>query len=121
MSNFVGRTPFLKFAMGCHRNPAISHSPNQFFFRTPSFPIQGVQMNNLAPMKNCPGGRGVQGNLNWMPGYYSRKNLTLQSTSTPVAYLQRTSTQQVTHIPHMVLCRVESTCWKKGADFCRAI
>ena len=26
-------------------------------------------MNNLAPMKNCPG--GVQGNLNWMPGYYS--------------------------------------------------
>ena len=29
-------------------------------------------MNNLAPMKNCPGwgggGGGVQGNLNWMPG-----------------------------------------------------
>ena len=24
-------------------------------------------MNNLAPMKNCPG--GLQGNLNWMPGY----------------------------------------------------
>ena len=24
-------------------------------------------MNNLAPMKNCPG--GVQGNLNWMLGY----------------------------------------------------
>ena len=24
-------------------------------------------MNSLAPMKNCPG--GVQGNLNWMPGY----------------------------------------------------
>ena len=24
-------------------------------------------MNILAPMKNCPG--GVQGNLNWMPGY----------------------------------------------------
>ena len=24
-------------------------------------------MNNLAPMENCPG--GVQGNLNWMPGY----------------------------------------------------
>ena len=23
-------------------------------------------MNNLAPMKFCP---GVQGNLNWMPGY----------------------------------------------------
>ena len=27
-------------------------------------------MNNLAPMKNCPGGGGVQGNLNWMPGYH---------------------------------------------------
>ena len=28
-------------------------------------------MNNLATMKNCPwgGGGGVQGNLNWMPGY----------------------------------------------------
>ena len=40
----------------------------KIFLRTPSFPIQGVPMNNLAPMKNCPG--GVQGNLNWMPGYY---------------------------------------------------
>ena len=31
-------------------------------------------MNNLAPIKNCPGGGGgggVQGNLNWMPGYSS--------------------------------------------------
>ena len=25
-------------------------------------------MNNLVSMKNCP--RGVQGNLNWMPGYF---------------------------------------------------
>ena len=66
MSNFIGK-PHLKFAMGWHRNHAISHSPNQFFLRTPSFPIQGVPMNNLAPMKNCPG--GVQGNLNWLPGY----------------------------------------------------
>ena len=30
-------------------------------------------MNNLAPMKNCPG--GVQGNLNWMPGYYRYRKL----------------------------------------------
>ena len=29
-------------------------------------------MNNLAPMKNCPG--GVQGNLNWMPGYRASEN-----------------------------------------------
>ena len=33
---------------------------------TTSFRIQGVPMNNLAPMKNCP---GVQGNLFWMQGY----------------------------------------------------
>ena len=26
-------------------------------------------MNYLAPMKNCPGGGVVQGNLNWMPRY----------------------------------------------------
>ena len=31
-------------------------------------------MNNLAPMKNRPGG-GVQGKLNWMPGYiYIQQN-----------------------------------------------
>ena len=28
-------------------------------------------MNNLAPMKSCPG--GMQGNLNWMPGYHLRR------------------------------------------------
>ena len=32
-------------------------------------------MNNLAPMRNCPG--GLQGNLNWMPGYNLR--VTFQS------------------------------------------
>ena len=59
MSNFCRQTPLLKFAIGCNRNHAISHSPNQFFFlRTPSFSIQGVPMNNLAPMKNCPEGGG---------------------------------------------------------------
>ena len=29
------------------------------------FRIQGVPVNNFAPMRNCP---GVQGNLNCMPG-----------------------------------------------------
>ena len=28
----------------------------KIFLRTPLFRIQGVPMNNLAPMKNCPGG-----------------------------------------------------------------
>ena len=54
--------------MGCHGNHAFSHSPNQFFLRTPSFRIQGVTINNLAPIKIV---LGVHGNLNWMPGYGS--------------------------------------------------
>ena len=41
----------------------IAHT--KLFLRTPSFLIQGVPINYLAPMKNCP---GVQGNLIWMPG-----------------------------------------------------
>ena len=68
MSPFVGIPPF--------SNPLLVaietmhfHIAQTKFFRTPSFRIQGVSMNNLAPMKNCPRGRGVQGNLNWMPGY----------------------------------------------------
>ena len=59
MSNFVGRPPLLKFAMGCHRNHLISHSPNQNFLEDTFVSHPG---DNLAPMKNCPGG-GVQGNL----------------------------------------------------------
>ena len=49
-------------------------------------------MNNLAPMKNCPGG-GVQGNLNWMPGYMiwyffqvGLKSLLRQGLSEPEFY-----------------------------------
>ena len=45
---------------------------------------------------------------------------TLQSTSTPMEYLQRTPTLQVTHIPHSVLFRVGSTRYKKGVYFSRA-
>ena len=41
--------------IGCHGNHAFSHSPNMFIFRT-FFHIQGVLGNNLASMKNCPGG-----------------------------------------------------------------
>ena len=37
-----------------------------FLVRITSFRIYGVSMNNLAPMKNCP---GEQGYLIWMPGY----------------------------------------------------
>ena len=43
-------------------------------FRTTSFRIQGVPVNNLAPMKNCP---GVKGNLNWMLEYKNDKQTRL--------------------------------------------
>ena len=44
---------------------------------------------------------------------------TLQSTSTPMEYLQRTPTLQVTHTPHSVLCLVGRTRLKKAAYFIR--
>ena len=67
MSNFIGRPPFSNALWVGIETMQFHIAQTKFFLRTPSFPIQGVPMNNLAPMKNCPG--GVQGNLNWMPGY----------------------------------------------------
>ena len=40
------------------------HIAHTDVFRTTSFRIQGVPINNLTPMNNRP---AVQGNLNWMP------------------------------------------------------
>ena len=68
MSNFIGRSPFSNSLWFGIETLQFHIAQTRIFLRTPSFPIQGVPMNNLAPMKNCP--RGVQGNLNWMPGYY---------------------------------------------------
>ena len=68
MSNFIGRPPFSNSLWVGIETMQFHIAQTKIFFRTPSFPIQGVPMNNLAPMKNCPG--GVQGNLNWMQGYY---------------------------------------------------
>ena len=68
MSNFIGRPPFSNSLWVGIETMQFNIAQTKIFLRTPSFPIQGVPMNNLAPMKNCPGG-GVQGNLNWMPGY----------------------------------------------------
>ena len=68
MSSFIGRPPFSKSLWVGIETIQFHIAQTKFFLRTPSFPIQGVPMNNLAPMKNCPG--GVQGNLNWMPGYF---------------------------------------------------
>ena len=67
MSNFIGRPPFSNSLWVGIETMKFHIAQTKIFLRTPSFPIQGVPMNNLAPMKNCPG--GVQGNLNWMPGY----------------------------------------------------
>ena len=67
MSNFIGRPPFSNSLWVGIETMQFHIAQTKFFLRTPSFPIQGVPMNNLAPIKNCPG--GVQGNLNWMPGY----------------------------------------------------
>ena len=69
MSNFIGRPPFSNLLWVGIETMQFHIAQTKIFLRTPSFPIQGVPMNNLAPMKNCPGGGGVQGNLNWMPGY----------------------------------------------------
>ena len=43
---------------GCHGNHAFFHSAIEFIFedKTKILCISGVPMNDLAPMKNCPGG-----------------------------------------------------------------
>ena len=46
------------------------HMAHTNLFRTTSFRIQRVLINNFAPMKNCP---GDEGNLNWMLGYYTHR------------------------------------------------
>ena len=54
------------------------------FLRTTSFCTQGVPMNNLANMKNCP---EVQGNLNWMLDYWvGVKGQNIFTESSHVAY-----------------------------------
>ena len=66
MSNFIGRPPFSNSQWAGIETMQF-HIAQTNFLRTPSFSTQGVPMNNLAPIKNCPG--GVPGNLNWMRGY----------------------------------------------------
>ena len=64
---FVGLPAFSRFIEGVAMETMqvyIAHT--KMFLRTTSFRIQGVPMNNLAPMKIV---LGVQGNLKWMPGY----------------------------------------------------
>ena len=53
--------------MGCHRNHAISHSPNQNFFEDTFVSHPGGPNKQFGTHEKLSW--GVQGNLNWMPGY----------------------------------------------------
>ena len=58
MIDFVGIPPFLRIALPVavetiHFNIAQTI----LFFRTTLFRIKGLPLNNLAPMRNCPGGK----------------------------------------------------------------
>ena len=66
MSNFVGRLPFIKSIWVALETMHFHIAHTKVFLRTLSFRMQGVPINNLAPMKIV---LGVQGNLNWMLGY----------------------------------------------------
>ena len=54
--------------MGCHRNHTISHSPNQNFFEDTFISHPGGPIEQFGTHEKLSW--GVQGNLNWMPGYY---------------------------------------------------
>ena len=72
MSTFVGIPPFSNPLWVGMETMHFHIAQTKIFVRTPSFSIQVVPMNNLAPMKICPGGGGGNGSLNWMPGYIKR-------------------------------------------------
>ena len=65
-SNFEAY-PHPRICYGCHGNMRFHISQTDLFLRTALFLIFGVLINNLAPMKNCPG--WLHGNLNWLPCY----------------------------------------------------
>ena len=59
MIDFVSIPPIFENPIeGCHENHACSHSKYQIRFWITLFRIQRLPMNNLAPMRNCPGGGG---------------------------------------------------------------
>ena len=56
MIDFVGIPPFLRIALPVAMETMHFHIA-QFIFRTTLFRIKGLPINNLAPMRNCPGGK----------------------------------------------------------------
>ena len=81
MSNFVGITLFSNPLWVTMETMHFHIAFTKFFLRITSFRIQWVPLNNLAPMLKCP---GVQGNLNWMPGYSSYTKMADIKISTKV-------------------------------------
>ena len=55
MIDLVGIPPFLRIAFLVAMETMPFHIA-QFIFRTTLFRIKGLQINNLASMRNCPGG-----------------------------------------------------------------
>ena len=56
MIDLVGIPPFLRIAFLVAMETMHFHIA-QFIFRTTLFRIKGLPINNLAPMRNCPGGK----------------------------------------------------------------
>ena len=65
-------------------------------------------MNNLAPIKNCPGG-GVQGYLNWMPGYSRHSHFVLSAGSTHPNVTEKLLTR-FNSLPHIFRTAKLSAC-----------
>ena len=55
MSTFVGIPPFSNPLWVAMETMHFHIAHTRIVLRTPSFRIQGVPINNLAPMKNCSG------------------------------------------------------------------
>ena len=67
MSNFVGRPPFLNSLWVAIETIQFSHSPNQIFFEDTFVSHQGGPNKQFGTHEKLSW--GLQGNLNWMPGY----------------------------------------------------
>ena len=58
MIDFVGLPPFLRIALPVAMETMHFHiAQTNLFRRTTLFCIKWLPINNLAPMRNCPGGK----------------------------------------------------------------
>ena len=56
MIDLIGIPSFLRIALLVAMETMHLHIA-QFIFRTTLFRIKGLPINNLSPMRNCPGGK----------------------------------------------------------------